>query len=194
MTHSLTLDKETFSRTVVGFWTYIMTDCVLFSVLFTTYWVLRKETFGGPDSKEIFSLTLALSETFVLLGSSFASGLGMLSARKGAKYQTIFWFFIAFLLGAAFVVMEVTEFTKFYHEGNSWKRSAFLTSYFTLVGTHGFHVSVGLFWMAIVMLQVFYRGIVVSTFRRLVCLSMFWHFLDVVWIFIFTIVYLMGVK
>ena len=194
MTHSLLVDEETYSRSTLGFWVYLMTDCILFSVLFTAYWVLHKETFGGPGTHDLLSLPLAVGETFVLLFSSFASGLGMIAARRSEKNKVLFWFAIAFLLGLSFVVMEVTEFTKLVREGNSWSRSAFLSSYFTLVGTHGFHVSIGLLWMIILMIQVLYRGIIVSTFRKLVCLSMFWHFLDLVWIFLFTVVYLMGVK
>ena len=118
----------------------------------------------------------------------------MLGANKGKKGQVISWFSITFLLGVSFLVLEIGEFAKLIDAGNGWRRSGFLSSYFTLVGTHGLHISVGLFWMAIFMVQVWYKGVTLITLRRLACLSLFWHFLDVVWIFIFTLVYLMGAQ
>jgi cytochrome o ubiquinol oxidase subunit III len=185
--------QDTFSKTVLGFWIYLMTDCILFATLFATYAVLHNSTFGGPSSRDLFSLSTAFIETMILLLSSVVCGLGMLSAVRNEKNRVIGWFAIAFLLGASFVALELTEFTHLVQEGNSWRRSAFLSSFFTLVGTHGLHVSIGLFWMIVLMLQVFFKGITVDTFRRLVVFSLFWHFLDLVWIFIFTFVYLMGV-
>lgn len=185
--------QDTFSKTVLGFWVYLMTDCILFGALFTTYAVLHNSTFGGPSSRDIFNLSTAFTETMILLFSSVTCGLGMLSALKNKKKHVIAWFAIAFLLGASFVAMELHEFSHLVHEGNSWRKSAFLSSFFTLVGTHGLHVSIGLLWMMVVMIQVFLSGVTVDTFRRLVVFSMFWHFLDLVWIFIFTFVYLMGV-
>jgi len=185
--------QDTFSKTVLGFWMYLMTDCVLFATLFATYAVLHNNTFGGPSSRDLFSLSTAFAETMILLFSSVTCGLGMLSAVKSKKKQLIGWFLISFLLGASFVAMELHEFGHLIHEGHSWEKSAFLSSFFTLVGTHGLHVSIGLFWMAVVMVQVWICGITVNTFRRLVVFSLFWHFLDLVWIFIFTFVYLMGV-
>lgn len=185
--------QDTFSKTVLGFWMYLMTDCILFATLFATYAVLHNNTFGGPSSRVLFSLPTAFTETMILLFSSVACGLGMLAAVHDKKKQVIGWFTVAFLLGASFIAMELHEFTHLVQEGNSWRRSAFLSSFFTLVGTHGLHVSIGLFWMAVVMTQVFICGITVDTFRRLVVFSLFWHFLDLIWIFIFTFVYLMGV-
>ncbi len=185
--------QDAFSRTTLGFWVYLMTDCVIFATLFATYGVLHRETFGGPSGKDLFSLKTAFAETLMLLFSSFTSGLGMLAATRQHRWKMLFWFACAFILGLAFVITEVTEFRHFIHQGHSWRTSAFLSSYFTLVGTHGFHVSVGLFWMIVLMVQLFWQGITINTFRRLVCFSMFWHFLDLVWIFIFTFVYLMGV-
>ncbi len=185
--------QDTFSKTVLGFWMYLMTDCLLFTSLFATYAVLHNSTFGGPSSRELFSLTTSFTETMILLLSSVSCGLGMLSALKNEKKKVIAWFVIAFLLGATFVAIEFHEFASLVQEGNSWRRSAFLSSFFTLVGTHGLHVSFGLLWMLVMLLQVFFLGITVTTFRRLVVFSMFWHFLDLIWIFIFTFVYLMGV-
>lgn len=184
---------DTYSKAVFGFWVYIMTDCILFSVLFATYAVLHNSTFGGATSKDIYDLNYALIETLLLLTSSFTAGIVMLKAYKKEKSQTLVWLFITFLLGLVFVVMEVHEFRQLYLEGHSWTKSAFLSSFFTLVGTHGFHVSMGLLWMVVLGFQLFFKGITNHTFRRLTCFSYFWHFLDIVWIFIFTIVYLMGV-
>jgi cytochrome o ubiquinol oxidase subunit III len=185
--------QDAYSRTVLGFWMYLMTDCLLFATLFCTYAVLHNNTFGGPSSHDIFDLSTAFLETMILLFSSVTCGFAVLSSLRNATKQTIAWLAASFALGASFVAIELTEFTHLVNEGNSWHGSAFLSSFFTLVGTHGLHVSVGLFWMAVMMVQLFLSGITVCTFRRLVVFSMFWHFLDVVWIFIFTFVYLMGV-
>lgn len=185
--------QDTFSKTVLGFWMYLMTDCILFATLFSTYAVLHSNTFGGPTSQDLFDLNTTLAETFALLISSVTCGFGMLAACRNQKYKLIAWFAVAFLLGASFVAMELTEFTGLVREGHSWEKSAFLSAFFTLVGTHGLHVSVGLLWMTVLMIQIFVKGITTTTFRRLVCFSLFWHFLDLVWVFIFTFVYLMGV-
>lgn len=190
--HHHEIEKEVHSRTVVGFWVYLMTDCVLFSCLFAMYIILRNNTFGGPSSQELFSLPFALTETMILLVSSFTCGLGLLAAHRNAKKASLTWFIISFLLGVSFIAMELHEFAEFVREGNSWERSAFLSSFFTLVGTHGTHISFGLIWMAALLPQVWRHGINAVTLKRLTCLSLFWHFLDVIWIFIFSIVYLMG--
>lgn len=186
------MSTEADTRTVFGFWVYLMTDCLLFASLFATYAVLHNNIWNGPSSREIFDLPFVLTETLILLTSSFTSGLAMLSAHRGSKSRSLFWFAITFLLGAAFVTMELREFSHLVHEGYSWTRSGFLSSFFTLVATHGLHISVGLLWMLVMMVQISSRGFKSIIMRRLVCLSLFWHFLDVVWIFIFTIVYLMG--
>ena len=185
--------QDTFSKTTLGFWMYLMTDGLLFATLFCTYAVLHHETFGGPPSQKLFNLSLAFTETMILLLSSATCGLGILSAVRNKKNHTIAWLAITFLLGATFITMELSEFNHLIQEGNSWQRSAFLSAFFTLVGTHGLHVLAGLLWTLILILQVFRQGINVITFRRLVTFSLFWHFLDLVWIFIFTFVYLMGV-
>lgn len=185
--------QDAFSRTYLGFWMYLMTDCLVFATLFTTYAVLHNNTFGGPSSRELFSLTTAFIQTMILLFSSVTCGLAILSAIRDKKKEIIAWLSLTFLLGACFVAIELMEFSDLVHEGNSWQRSAFLSSFFSLVGMHGLHVSVGLGWMLVMMVQVFLEGVTVDTFRRLVVFSLFWHFLDLVWIFIFTFVYLMGV-
>ena len=180
------------SKAVFGFWLYLMTDCVLFASVFAVYAVLHGNTFGGPSGKELFSLPYALIETLILLTSSFTCGLAVLAACYKHKRQTLVWFGVTFLLGAIFLAMELTEFRHLVMDGNSWRRSGFLSSFFTLVGTHGLHIAVGLLWMVVIMVQVARRGLVDATVRRLTLLSLFWHFLDVIWIFIFSIVYLLG--
>lgn len=181
------------SKPLLGFWIYLMTDCVLFASLFATYVILRMNTFGGPDGEQLFSLNFVLAETLILLTSSFVCGLGLLAARAGQRRQVIFWLGLTFLLGASFLALELNEFHHLVAEGNSWRRSGFLSAFFTLVGTHGLHITVGLLWMANMMRQVYSRGLSTPVVRRLTMLSMFWHFLDIIWIFIFTIVYLMGI-
>jgi cytochrome o ubiquinol oxidase subunit 3 len=188
-----TASSEPDPKTIIGFWVYLMTDCVLFASLFATYAVLHNNTFGGPSGKDLFNLPYVLTETLILLTSSFTSGLGLLAAYRGAKAQVLAWLSVTFILGASFVTMEVSEFARLAHEGNSWQRSGFLSSFFTLVGTHGLHISVGLLWMLVLMIEVARRGLGKNTVRRLTMFSLFWHFLDLIWIFIFTMVYLMGV-
>lgn len=184
--------QDAFGRVTLGFWIYLMTDCLIFGTLFATFAVLHTSTFGGPSGKDLFDLRLVFAETMALLLSSVTSGLGLLAALKSKKNQAVFWLLFAFLFGASFVAMELTEFHKLASEGHDWTKSAFLSSFFTLVGTHGLHVSIGLLWMSVMMLQIFFFGITLDTFRRLVAFSLFWHFLDLVWIFIFTFVYLIG--
>ena len=177
---------------VFGFWVYILSDCILFATLFATFAVLHNNTYGGPSLKELISLPYVLGETLFLLASSFTYGLAMLGLYKGQKTQVKTWLIITFLLGLSFVVMEVHEFINLYHEGHYWQTSGALSGFFTLVGTHGLHVSIGLLWMAIMITQIFIYGLNAPINRRLTYLGLFWHFLDIVWIFVFTIVYLMG--
>lgn len=177
-------------RVMFGFWVYLMTDLLMFAVLFAVYSVLHSSTAGGPGARELFGLPLALQETLILLTSSFTCGIGMIAARRGQKPQTLIWFAITFALGLAFLTLELKEFAEFIHEGHTWRSSAFLSSFFTLVGTHGLHITSGLLWMVITMIFVVKRGLDHHLVRKLSLLSLFWHFLDIVWIFIFTIVYL----
>ncbi|HSX33733.1 MAG TPA: cytochrome o ubiquinol oxidase subunit III [Candidatus Saccharimonadales bacterium] len=185
-------EEQAHSKTVFGFWVYIMTDCVLFASLFAVFAVLRNNTFGGEPGSQLFSLPYILGETLILLTSSFTCGLAVLAAGAKQKNMTLLWLTATFLLGAAFLYMEVSEFHRLALDGNSWQRSGFLSSFFTLVGTHGLHITAGLLWMLIYGVQLIQKGFRASTQRRLTLFSMFWHFLDVVWIFIFTIVYLLG--
>jgi len=181
------------SQSVFGFWVYLMTDCVLFASMFATYVVLRNNTYGGAAGHDIFSLPFALSETLILLTSSFICGLGILAARQGLKKIVLGCFALTFLLGLAFLTLEINEFHRLAAEGNSWRRSGFLSAFFTLVGTHGLHITSGLLWMAVLLPRVWRQGLTQTNVRRLTCLSLFWHFSDIIWIFIFTLVYLMGV-
>lgn len=176
----------------IGFWVYLMTDCVLFAALFATYAVLHTSTFGGPSGHDLFSLPFVLLETMALLTSSFSAGLAILAAHKRDKAGVVFWFGVTFVLGLLFLGLEISEFHKLIVEGNSFRRSGFLSSYFTLVGTHGLHITAGLVWMGVMVQQVWKRGLTPKLTRGLSLLSLFWHFLDIVWIFIFTIVYLFG--
>lgn len=177
---------------IFGFWIYIMSDCVLFAVLFATYAVLHNNTYGAPPLKELVGLPYVFIETMALLASSFTYGMSALCVYKNDKPKVIFWLMVTFLLGLLFVSMEVKEFIQLYLEGYSWQTSASLSAFFTLVGTHGFHVSIGLLWMVVSMIQLLRFGITPTMRRRLIYLGLFWAFLDIVWIFVFTIVYLMG--
>lgn len=179
-------------KTYFGFWVYLMTDLVLFASLFATYAVLRNNTNGGPSGAEIFSLPYVFVETVLLLVSSFTSGLALLMVHRNNKSAALWLLAITFVLGAAFVGMEVKEFAHLVSDGDSWRTSGFLSAYFTLVGTHGLHITAGLIWMLVLGGQIVWRGITPTTSKRVSLFSLFWHFLDIVWIFIFTIVYLIG--
>ncbi len=176
-----------------GFWIFLITDVILFGCLFATYVVLKGNTDGGPTGAELFAMPGVIASTFILLTSSFTSGLAVLSMNRGDKRGLIFWLAITALLGATFIGLEVTEFVHMVHEGATIGTSAFLSAFYTLVGTHGLHVSLGLVWMTSIILQLWKRGINDVTKRKVNVVSLYWHFLDVVWIFVFTIVYLMGV-
>jgi len=178
-------------KTILGFWIYLMTDLLMFAVLFATYAVLRNNTFGGPSGKDLFNLQFALSETLILLSSSFTTGLAILSGRKGETGKLLIWLLVTFLLGSTFLLMELSEFSELIKEGHNWTKSAFLSSYFTLVGTHGLHIFAGLLWLSVLLIKIIKSKINQSFIRKLTLFSLFWHFLDIVWVFIFTIVYLL---
>lgn len=186
-----TLDKNS-KKTIFGFWIYIMTDCVLFASLFATFMILRNNTNGSPNGAELFSLPFVLTETLILLTSSFTCGLAMLAAHQGNKKKVGAWLAITFLLGLAFLGMELHEFGNLVAEGHDWQASAFLSAFFTLVGTHGLHITAGLIWIILLIVKILRSEINNTNLRRLTMLSLFWHFLDIVWIFIFTIVYMIG--
>ena len=178
-------------NSVLGFWVYIMSDCILFATLFAVYAVFQRNTFGGPGAESLFSLPFVFIETIFLLLSSFTFGLATLSKHLGKKI-VIRWLWVTFILGSCFIYMEIHEFYTLYIEGHSWENSAFLSSFFVLVGTHGLHVTVGLIWIISMIFQLKIYGINPITKTKLTYLGLFWHFLDIVWIFVFSIVYLMG--
>ncbi|WNQ11349.1 cytochrome o ubiquinol oxidase subunit III [Paenibacillus aurantius] len=178
---------------VLGFWIFLVTDCILFGTLFATYMVLRTHYDGGPTGAELFEMPGVIAETFILLTSSFTSGLATLAMHQGKVKSLINWLIVTAVLGAAFIGLEVNEFINLAHEGATISRSAFLSAFFTLVGTHGLHVSIGLGWMVGLMFQLKRRGITAVTKRKVTTVSLYWHFLDVIWIFLLTVVYLMGV-
>lgn len=180
------------SMDIFGFWLYILSDCILFGIIFAVYAVLYTSTYGGPALKEMIDLPYVLGETMVLLASSFTYGLAILALYKNKLKTIVFWLAMTCLFGMAFVGMEVNEFINLYREGHSWQSSAAMSSFFTLVGTHGLHVTLGLLWMIITIAQLCVFRITPAMRRRLTYLGLFWTFLDIVWIFVFTIVYLMG--
>lgn len=178
--------------TLLGFWIYLMSDCIVFAMLFATYGVLGTNYAGGPTPKDLFDLRLVAVNTSMLLLSSITYGFAMLEMQRGRLRAMQGWLAATALFGLAFVSIELHEFAHMIHEGATPARSAFLSSFFTLVATHGLHVTVGLLWLTTLMVQVGRRGIDAANRRRLECLGMFWHFLDVIWIGVFTFVYLMG--
>ncbi len=183
---------EVQDRKSLGFWVYLMTDCMLFAGLFAVFAVLHTSTFGGPSDADLFDLKFVLVETMILLTSSFTVGLAVLCASRGYKGQSIFWLVFTLLLGASFLALELWEFSQLAAEGHGWWSSAFLSSYFVLVGTHGAHIAVGLLWMTVMIVRLLQRNFKQTDIHRLSLLGLFWHFLDVIWIFIFSFVYLIG--
>jgi len=183
-------------RTVVayGFWIFILSDIVMFSCLFAAYAVLAGNTAGGPSGRELFNLHNVFVETICLLLSSYSCGLGALSAERREPVRFMLFAAVTFVLGAAFVFIEGSEFAGMVAKGAGPARSAFLSSFFTLVGTHGAHVTGGLIWLAYLVAQVIAKGLRPAVLRRLLCWSLFWHALDIVWIGVLTLVYLMGAR
>ena len=179
--------------TLLGFWLYLMSDCLIFAALFAVYAVLGRNYAGGPTGAEVFELPVVAANTGLLLLSSITYGFAMLQMQRERLRMMLIWLAITGLLGAAFIGLEFSEFAHLIHEGAGPQRSAFLSSFFTLVGTHGLHVGFGIIWLITLMIQAGRRGLTAESRRRLMCLSMFWHFLDVIWIGVFSVVYLMGV-
>lgn len=177
---------------VFGFWLYIMTDCILFASLFTTFIVLHYQGAIGPALKPLINLPYVLLETFFLLASNFTYCLVIFGINKNKLSPVIFWLILTFILGTGFVFMEVKEFIYLSAKGYNWDISGAASAFFTLVGTHGFHVLIGLLWILIIIIQLLIFKINMDTGRRIIYLGLFWNFLDIIWIFIFTIVYLMG--
>lgn len=186
MTHNL----HTEERVTFGFWLYLMSDAILFATLFACYAVYSKELWGGPSPAELFSLPFVMLESIILLTSSLTAGLALFAARLQKKYATLAMLCITFVLGASFIALELYEFRELIALGAGPSANAFLSSFFALVGTHGLHVFVGLVWLIVIVAHVLLRDLSHETSTKLMCFGLYWHFLDLIWIFIFTFVYL----
>ncbi len=184
---------EAGGSTMLGFWIYLMSDALIFATLFATYGVLGSAYAGGPTPREIFEMPLVAVNTALLLVSSITYGFAMIAMQEGKLGGVRLWLVVTGLLGAGFVGIELYEFGNLIHEGATPQTSAFLSAFFTLVATHGLHVTFGIIWLVVMLVQLGQRGLIPENQRRLMCLSMFWHFLDIVWIGVFTFVYLLGV-
>jgi cytochrome o ubiquinol oxidase subunit 3 len=179
--------------TIIGFWIWLMSDALIFAAIFATFGVVSTGYAGGPTPREIFNLPLVALNTAILLVSSITFGFAMLAMQRGRQAGVRLWLAVTGLLGIAFVGVELYEFAELLHEGAGPQRSAFLSAFWTVVATHGLHVTFGVIWIGVTLVQIGQRGLHVENQRRLLCLSMFWHFLDIIWIGVFTFVYLLGV-
>jgi len=186
-------DHHPENGTSLGFWLYLMSDCLIFATLFATYAVVGRNYAAGPSGADLFDLKLVAINTGFLLFSSITYGFAMLEMEKKKVKTTLIWLGVTGLFGLAFLAVEIYEFHHLIAEGAGPQRSAFLSAFFALVGTHGLHVTFGIIWLVTLMVQVGKHGLIPANKRRLMCLSMFWHFLDVIWIGVFSFVYLMGV-
>jgi cytochrome o ubiquinol oxidase subunit III len=184
---------DVYEQRAFGFWLYLMSDAIIFSLLFATYAVMARNNAGGPTANTLFSLPNAFTETMLLLFSSITFGLATLAMKSGAKERMLSWLLVTFLLGLGFVGLEIREFHGMVRAGAGPDRSGFLSAFFTLVGTHGLHVTFGLIWILIMTSQVIIKGLTVPVASRFLRLGLFWHFLDIIWIGIFSIVYLPGI-
>ena len=183
---------DVYEQRAFGFWLYLMSDAIIFALLFATYVVMAPNHAGGPTGKDVFDLSRTFAETMMLLCSSITFGFATVAVRLGNQRVALNWLAVTFVLGAAFVALEISEFTGMYEQGAGPQRSGFLSAFFTLVGTHGLHVSMGLVWILILSLQVLLKGLTRPVASRLFRLGLFWHFLDIVWIGIYSIVFLPG--
>ena len=175
-----------------GFWIFLLSDFIMFSAFFAAYAVLSGETAGGPSGKELFDLKTVAAETAALLASSFTCGMSALAVQTRQFGKVYAASFFTFLFGLVFLGLEISEFARMVAEGAGPQRSAFLSSFFSLVGLHGLHVTAGLVWLSVMMGQIATRGFIRTTMRRFLCFALFWHALDIIWVALFTVVYLMG--
>jgi cytochrome o ubiquinol oxidase subunit 3 len=184
---------DSFRNSTFGFWLYLMTDAVLFAVLFVTYAVLHGATYGAPNSQEIINLPRALAQTVCLLLSSFTCSMGMLTTSRNNRGYTLFWFTGTVLFGLSFLFVELWDFRTLILQVHTWQKSGFLSAYFTLIGTHSLHILIGLIFLSIFLLQLIIQGFSQPVVRRLTCFSLFWYFSYIIWILMFTLVDLIGV-
>ena len=186
-------EPEAYEERAFGFWLFLMGDAILFALLFATYAVMAPNTAGGPVGKDVFSLTNTLAETSLLLVSTLTFGFATLAMRAGHRDRLLGWLFVTAVLGLGFVTLEVREFMGMIAVGAGPDRSGFLSAFFALVGMHGLHVSMGIIWIVIMSIQVIFKGLTVPVVSRLSRLALFWHFLDIIWVAIFSVVYLPGI-
>lgn len=177
---------------ILGFWLFLGGEVVLFGTLFATFLTLRNQVAEGPTGQEIFQLTTVGWSTFILLTSSLTSVFAMIAMHKHQLKQLLLWLGVTVLLGLGFLGLEIYEFVEYVHEGHTFSASAFSTSFYTLVGFHGAHVAFGILWISLLIMQGLKKGLTVVTAPKFYVASLYWHFIDVVWVFIFTVVYLMG--
>jgi cytochrome o ubiquinol oxidase subunit 3 len=180
------------SKAIFGFWLYIMTDFIMFAAVFATYVVLRNNTYGGIGVNQVASLPFVLTQTLILLASTLTCGFSKAASHNNNKSAVMLWMAVSFILGLVFVSMGFHQLACLVASGSSWQSSAFLSVYFTLIVMHGLHVVVGMLWIAILSIQLMMQGLSPTMQTRVTCLNLFWNFISMVWIFIFTIVYLMG--
>jgi len=185
-------DAEKYEEKEFGFWLYLMSDAVIFALLFATYLIMVGNTAGGPSGKDLFDIQHTAAETLVLLLSSATFGFAAVALSAGDKSKVLMWLFITFLLGSTFIFLEFIEFSGMIAQDAGPGRSGFLSAFFALVGTHGLHVSIGLLWILVMMGQVVIKGLTAPVASRLMRLGLFWHFLDIIWVVIFSVVYLPG--
>lgn len=185
-------DHEEGASTMLGFWIYLMSDCLIFAILFATYAVLGGNFAAGPSPLDLFNLPLIAVATAMLLFSSITYGFAMIAMQEGKRKAMQGWLVVTGLFGLGFLGIEIYEFHHLFSLGATPQRSGFLSAFFVLVGTHGLHVTFGLIWLVVLLVQTSQKGLIAANKRRVMCLSLFWHFLDVIWIGVFTFVYLMG--
>ncbi len=193
MTFFLKQEHHPQNGTSLGFWIYLMSDCLIFAILFAVYAVLGRNYAAGPSGADLFDLQLVALNTAMLLLSSLTFGFAMLEAQRKRLRAAIAWLLVTGLFGLAFLSIELYEFSHLIHLGAVPQRSAFLSSFFTLVGTHGLHVTFGIIWLVTLVFHLNKHGLIPENHPRLMCLTMNWHFHDLIWIAVFTFVYLMGV-
>ena len=192
MTHAH--HEEAYAKTIFGFWIYLLTDFMLFAAVFAAYAVLRNSTFGGPSGAELFNMPLVFTESYVLLASAFTIGLMGAYAHRGQRGVTFFWLIVSFVLGLIFLGMGYSDLAHMADTGNGIGRSAFTSGYFVLIGMHLFHMLFALMWCIVLAIPMLRFGIGEVEVKRFTCLKMFWQFINIVWVFVLTFVYIVGVK